>query len=215
MASEPGPMSDHNNDSRDWNQAYQTGQTPWDTGQVDGRLLRAVEDGILPLGRLLEIGCGTGTNARFLASRGFDVTAVDLSPIAIEKASSHQSPSGLRYLCLDILKDPLPEGPYDTVFDRGCFHMFSEPEAKRLFAEKVAAVLNVGGCWLSMIGSTEGDPREAGPPRRTAADVVATVEPYLEIVSLQATVLSDVPNGPTAWQALFRRRLQPAQPATT
>lgn len=197
----------------DWDQSYQRGETPWDRGQVEELLVQAVRDGDLPRGRLLEIGCGTGLNARYLASQGYQVMALDLSPTAIERALE-QGPPSIAYQVLDVQTDPLPPGPFDTIFDRGCFHVFSPPDQQRLFVEKVAAALRPGGCWLSLLGSTEGAPREHGPPRRTAAGVIAVVEPLLEVVSFRAACFSDVEERPAAWVALFRRRQQPAQPAT-
>src|ERR1051325_776197 len=43
--------------------------------------------GFLPRGRALDIACGKGRNALFLAQRGFEVTAIDISPVALEIAS--------------------------------------------------------------------------------------------------------------------------------
>jgi hypothetical protein len=76
----------------------------------------------------------------------------------------------------------LPDGPFHFIFDRGCFHVFDEPEERSRFVKCVAATLEVGGWWLSLIGSTEGPPREVGPPLRTAREIVLAIEPALEIV---------------------------------
>jgi SAM-dependent methyltransferase len=70
----------------DWNSRYAAGDLPWDTGHPTRNLVELVEGGTVPAGRALEIGCGTGTNALWLAGRGFDVLGVDLSPLAIERA---------------------------------------------------------------------------------------------------------------------------------
>lgn len=198
----------------DWDQSYQTGQTPWDSAVPEPMLVEALQSGLLPTGRLLEIGCGTGTNARFLAESGYQVLAVDLSPTALRMARERNDVPGVTYALLDVFQDPWPEGPFDAVVDRGCFHLFSEPEKQREFVENVARVLRPGGCWLSLIGSTEGPPRDFGPPRRSATNIVAVVEPFLEIVLLRAGAFENVQSGPAAFQALFRRREQPAQPPT-
>src|ERR1044072_7675074 len=71
---------------RDWNESYLTGDTPWDSGIRSRELARVLkEEQILPC-RAVELGCGTGTNAIFLAQQGFDVTAIDLSPRGLEQA---------------------------------------------------------------------------------------------------------------------------------
>ena len=98
-----------------------------------------------------------------------------------------------------------PGGPFEFIFDRGCFHIFDEPEERALFAAQVAATLVPGGLWLSLIGSTEGPPREVGPPRRSAREVTFAIESVLEIVELRSTEFHS--HGPKAWFSLARRRL--------
>jgi hypothetical protein len=87
---------------------------------------------------------------------------------------------------MDFLAAAVPDGPFHFVFDRGCFHVFDEPAERAQFAERVAATLAPEGLWLSLIGSTEGPPREMGPPRRTAQEITRAIEPALEIVELRA-----------------------------
>jgi hypothetical protein len=66
----------------------------------------------------------------------------------------------------DFLAGPSPIGLFNFVFDRGCFHLFDDSGERQPFAARVAAAMAPGGLWLSLIGSTEGPPREVGPPRR-------------------------------------------------
>ena len=74
--------------SRDWDQHYEDGFLPWDTDEPDPNLVAAVERfGIVP-GRALDIGCGTGVHAMWLASRGFDVLGIDVAPRAVERAEA-------------------------------------------------------------------------------------------------------------------------------
>ena len=99
---------------------------------------------------------------------------------------------------------PRPWGPFEFVFDRGCFHVFDEPEERARFAARVAAILAPGGLWLSLIGSTEGPPREVGPPRHTGREVTLAIEPALEIVELRAAEFRA--HGARAWFWLSRCR---------
>lgn len=198
----------------DWDESYVKGETPWDSGVVEPRLVEAVSSSLLPRGRVLEIGCGTGTNARYLAEDGFEVVAVDLSSTAIDRARLSNSHPKITYAVLDVLEGSMPEGPFDAVVDRGCFHVFGRLEQQQRFVTRVANALRPGGCWLSLIGSTEGAPREHGPPRRTATDVLSVVEPHLQLVTLRESVFNDVHGAPAAWFCLFRRRTEPAQPST-
>ncbi len=201
---------------RNWNEHYASGQTPWDSGEPDPALVAAVEAGTIPAGRALEVGCGTGTNALWLAAHGFDALGVDVSPLAIDRARAKMGDgrTACRFEVLDFLKDP-PEGPFDFVFDRGCFHVFDAPEVRARFAALVAGVLRPGGLWLSLIGSTEGAARDTGPPRRSARDIASAVEPVLEIVQLRSIHFDlDLEMPPAAWLCLSRVRAVPAQPST-
>ena len=83
------------NTDRDWNTRYVEGDLPWDSGLASRELRRVLDEtGIAPC-RALELGCGTGTNAIELARRGFDVTAVDCAPRALEIAQRKATAAGV------------------------------------------------------------------------------------------------------------------------
>jgi SAM-dependent methyltransferase len=152
----------------------------------------------------------------WLAAHGFDALGVDVSPLAIDRARAKMGDgrTACRFEVRDFLKDP-PEGPFDFVFDRGCFHVFDAPEVRARFAALVAGGLTPGGLWLSLIGSTEGAARDTGPPRRSARDIASAVEPVLEIVQLRSIHFDlDLEMPPAAWLCLSRVRAVPAQPST-
>ena len=66
---------------------YRFGTPPW-VGQARSELVQLVETGDLQPGRAIDLGCGEGDNAIFLAQHGFQVTAVDFSAAAIDKAKA-------------------------------------------------------------------------------------------------------------------------------
>ncbi len=197
----------------EWEERYRSGETPWDVGEPDRHLMEIVDSGRVAAGRALEVGCGTGTNAHWLAERGFSVVAVDLSPLAIEQAKRRPAPESgsLELRALDFLTDEVPGAPFDFVFDRGCFHVFDEAAERVRFAERVAAVLAPGGMWVSLIGSTEGPDRDVGPPRRSARDIALAIEPVLALEELSSTLFFE---HAAAWLSIARRRDVPAQPST-
>ena len=202
---------------RDWDESYLAGNMPWDTAEPAPVLVELCEAGRLPPGRALEIGSGTGTNARYLASQGYDVSAVDVSGAAIDLATAAADPAGgsVEFRRLDFLAGEPPAGPFDLVFDRGCFHSLDDPAEQRRFAERVSECLASHGIWVSLLGSTEGPWRDHGPPRRSARDVVLAVEPSLEIVELRALDLdTGFPIRVRGWLLLACRREVPAQPST-
>jgi SAM-dependent methyltransferase len=107
-----------------WDSAYRDGGKPgWDTGIVAPALKEAVESGAIKPCRAVDLGCGSGTNCIYLASRGFDVTGIDVAPTALGIADEKAAKAGVRvrWVLADVLALPELE-PFDLVFDRGCYH---------------------------------------------------------------------------------------------
>lgn len=201
---------------RDWDASYASGDTPWDNATPDAHLVDFVRE-LRTRGRALDIGCGTGTNSLHLARQGFEVLGVDLSPHAVALAEAKLAEVELpcEFVALDLMAAPFPGEPYDLVFDRACFHVFHQPDQRELFVRRVAEVLRPGGLWFSLSGSTEGPPREVGPPRRTARELAQAIEPELELVELRAIDFDlGEDRRAAAWWCLSRKRSIPAQPAT-
>ncbi len=200
-------MSDHPN----WDERYIKNDLPWDTGRHDASLEDTVSDyGIKPCATL-EIGCGTGTNAIWLAEQGFDVTAIDVSPVAIERAQEKAAAcdSSVNFSVLNIMADPKPvlDASFKFVFDRGCFHSFDDIAERKVYAELVWEHLDDQGLWLSLIGSTDGPDRELGPPRLSASEITSAVEHRFEILQMKSIFFdSDQEEPPRAWSCLMRKR---------
>src|SRR5262249_44366923 len=107
-----------------WDASYRGGNRPfWDAGKPSGELRRVVEQGIVPPGSAVDLGCGTGTDAIYLASKGFDVTAIDIAPTALSRAREKAEQAGVkvRWLLASVLAPP-QLSPFDFIFDRGCYH---------------------------------------------------------------------------------------------
>ncbi|MDA2809821.1 class I SAM-dependent methyltransferase [Nocardiopsis sp. RSe5-2] len=105
---------------------YDAGRPPWDTGVTPPELVALVEgDGAPPPGRALELGCGTGTNAVYLARHGWEVTALDLVSDAVdaarEKAEAAGTPIRLLYGDATRLDELDAPGPFDLFFDLSCY----------------------------------------------------------------------------------------------
>src|SRR2546428_14015795 len=69
----------------EFEESYRTGDTPWDSGVPSAELIRVPDAGLLSGKTVLEIGCGTGTNAIAFARRGYRVTAVDYVELAVRR----------------------------------------------------------------------------------------------------------------------------------
>ncbi len=128
--------------------AYWRGRPPWDTGVSPPELLAIIEgDKALPPGKALDLGCGTGTNSIYLAQHGWDVSAVDFTARALERASEKAARAGVmvKFYRGDVTRlGDLPlQGPFDLLFDLGCFHSLT-PQGRAAYAREVAALSKPG-----------------------------------------------------------------------
>ena len=192
-----------------WDDRYRSGDLPWDSPTASEQLAWAVEAfGIAP-GRAVDIGCGTGINAIWLAEHGFEVTGVDISATAVEqaRAKADAADADCTFAAMDFLSEAVVGGPFAFAFDRGCFHSFDAAAERSAFAEAVARLLGSGGLWLSLIGSTDAPPRDAGPPQVSAREITAAVEDHFEILHLGADHFRNDGNKTfPAWRCVMRKR---------
>ncbi|MFJ9242881.1 class I SAM-dependent methyltransferase [Streptomyces sp. NPDC101776] len=122
---------------------------PFFVAKPDESLVGYLDRGLMPAGgRALDLGCGPGRNALHLAARGFEVDGVDLSPTAVAWAEERARDSGgrVRFRCGDaftLAGRELP-GPYDLVYDSGCFHHLP-PHRRISYLALLDQVLAPGG----------------------------------------------------------------------
>ena len=196
-------------EKRRFKERYEAGNTPWDIGKPDFNLIQTVTTTpILPC-KALDIGCGTGDNAIWLAQQIFHVLGIDASEIAIEKAKEKALKANVKctFRVADILANHVEGAPFGFAFDRGCFHSLNSDNERKSFAKNVNGYLEKDGLWLSLIGNADEQRHGPGTPQRTARDIVNTVEPNFEILSLVSSYFgSNRPNPPRAWVCLMRKR---------
>jgi SAM-dependent methyltransferase len=125
---------------------YRVGLPIWDTPPPQE--LRELVEGpaALPAGHALDVGCGSGIDAIYLAQNGWRVTAVDFSAAAITRARrAARGVTGATFLQGDVTKlAQLPiEQPIDMVLDMGCYHSLPDG-AKSGYVAQLAAVMAPG-----------------------------------------------------------------------
>ncbi len=188
---------------------YKKGDTPWELDGPDFNLVEMVSGRPIQACRALDVGCGTGDNAVWLAQHNFQVSGCDVSDVAIDKAGHKAAAAGVQcdfHVC-EFLSTPFLGSSFGFVFDRGCFHSFEPRTEREQFARHVSAHLEQDGLWLSLVGSADDPPRDTGPPRRTALEIVSAVEPYFQILSLAASRMGSNRSAPARiWVVLMRKR---------
>lgn len=115
----------------------------WHLSEPSPELLAAVSDGWLTgKGTAIDIGCGLGIEAAYLASVGWKAVGIDLSEPALQRAeNAHYGPQFAR---ADVLRLPFSSSAFDLALDRGCFH-YQTPAQWASYAAEVARVLRPNG----------------------------------------------------------------------
>ncbi len=195
------------NTDRDWNRKYDAGDTPWDSGLPSREMLRVLDEQGMLSGHALELGCGTGTNAVALAERGFEVTAVDCSPLALAVARRKADAAGVSIEWIEADVQNFGNGltPFDFVFDRGCYHCCRRVD----LAGYLQALENVtqAGSRVLVLAGNANEQTEHGPPRVTDAELRSELAGLFEIQQIRAFRFVDPGGveGPLGWSTLLER----------
>ncbi|MCI4365000.1 MAG: class I SAM-dependent methyltransferase [Thermoplasmata archaeon] len=145
------------------------GSPPWDIGRPQPEFVRLEETGEIRR-RVLDVGCGTGENALFYASRGHETWGVDFAPTAIRRAREKAGTRGLavRFMAASALELSDLAERFDTITDSGLFHTFTD-EQRPVYAASVAGALRPGGRFFLLCFS-ERESTDWGGPRRVTQD---------------------------------------------
>jgi len=150
-----------------WDILYWLKQTPWDTGVTPPEIVSMIDSGKVTIGGALDLGCGTGTNAIYLARHGFRVVGIDISRRAIflarRKARSAQLADRVRFERGDVslMRRWVAGHSIDFACDIGCFHNLSV-EARARYAAALTAVLKPGATYMLYAFEPGADRRGVG-----------------------------------------------------
>ncbi len=158
--------------SRRYDEIYER-KPPWDINRPQPEIASLVQKGFIK-GRVLDVGCGTGENALFLAKMGYQVTGIDISSKAIEIAKDKAKKRKLRAnfvvgnaLALRELSDH-----FNTIIDVGFFHVLSDEDRQGYVKELVS--VSTQDSVYHVICFSDKEPGTWGPRRVSKHELIET-----------------------------------------
>jgi SAM-dependent methyltransferase len=138
---------------------YGVGFTPWDGHPLSTTLREVVEGSdTLPPGSALDVGCGTGDASIYLAQHGWQVTGVDFTPKALDKAraKARAANATVHFVHADVthLSQAGISGPFELIVDNGCLHGMSDHD-RDLYVQEITAAA-APGARLSIVAFKPG-----------------------------------------------------------
>ena len=188
-----------------WSERFDRNFMPWDKGGVPAALRDFVAQAAqgVHAGTVLIPGCGTGYEVAYLSEAGWDVTAIDFSPAAVDAARALLGRWAGRVEQADFFTFT-PHKPPDVIYERA-FLCALPPRMRAEIAARWAALLLPGGL---LAGFFYFDDAPKGPPFGIAPDVLeALLAPYFERIE-DRPVADSIPafEGRERWQVWRRRK---------
>jgi ubiquinone/menaquinone biosynthesis C-methylase UbiE len=146
----------------DWDRIYREyplESLGWELGKPRSILVEFVEKGLIKKGKTLDLCCGAGTNTIYLAEKGFEVTAIEISQRAIEYAKEKAEHANVKinFMIQSFVALSFGDEEFDFVFDIGCFHHMEIVDRQK-FIKGVHRVLKKGGNYLLTCFSYKNGP---------------------------------------------------------
>ncbi len=197
---DPGYSKEH------WQSHYESGELPWDLGKVSPAFVHLLEQNILLPGKLIVPGCGQGHEVIFFVGNGFEVTAVDIAPGAVDLLKNALRKQGLNAEVINQDFFKLKEN-YNETFDymlEQTFFCAIHPLQRSLYVETSHRILKPGGKIFGLFYETG---EAGGPPfNTTELDVREFFAPRFKILSLKKNNNSVDRRKEKEWLAILEKR---------
>ena len=190
-----------------WDSDYR-GKAPalWDIGRPADELQKVVAGGKIGKCRVVDMCCGSGSDAIYLANRGFDVTAIDVAPTALAQAEEKAAKAHavVHWVLADILAPPNLK-PFDFIYDRGCYHVVRDQNLTA-YLETVRRFSHPGTKFL-LLAARHDEQSEGGPSGVTEEELRFDFLTLFDLEWLREIRLeSNRPGiGPPGWSAFLKR----------
>lgn len=132
-----------------FNFMYWFGKPRWDTNITPPELVNLIEKQNTKPGRALDLGCGTGTNAIYLAQHGWESVGVDFVGKAINtaKGKAKKADVNVEFFQGDVTQLDFLNPPFDLILDIGCFHSIAT-DRRSAYINSARRLLTSGGIFL-------------------------------------------------------------------
>lgn len=172
-------------EKRDWNKIYSEHnleEIPWYSDKPDQEFVELIETEKIKPCCVLDVGCGAGTDAIYLASTGYTVTAMDISQKAIKitKKKAEKVGAKINFIVGNFLEVEFDNESFDFINDRGCFHGIN-PMDRENFAMKINEMLKSNGYYYLRCWSDKEEECNRGPYRISKDDIKNTFSKYFKI----------------------------------
>jgi SAM-dependent methyltransferase len=149
---------------------YAAGTPPWEVGAPQSAIVRLAHEGAF-VGRVIDLGCGSGDNALHLANEGLDTLGIDLATRAVHRARAKAVARDLRveFRVHDALDLQSLATTFDTFLDCALFHSLSD-EGRFRYEKSLASAAHLGSR-LYILCMSEHEPEWGGPRRVTKREL--------------------------------------------
>jgi SAM-dependent methyltransferase len=183
-----------------WESVYSSGRVNWDPGDHDGHLPWLLSTFAVRPCRAVDLGCGTGKSAVWLAERGFDVVGVDLAPTAIREARALARSRGVKAAFLrGEFPDDFPSkggdgrlhpDSFGLAIERGFLQHLRPGGELGQTLERVALLLRRDAIFYSLIISRERNGRRWGIPLWSEEEIRGAMEGVFRIRHMELSVFT-------------------------
>jgi SAM-dependent methyltransferase len=194
-----------------WDSLYRRPEpAQWDIGRPADELQKVISSGRIAPCRVVDMCCGSGTDAIYLASKGFDVTAIDVAPTALglAMAKARKANVSVHWIVADILAPP-EQKPFDLLYDRGCYHVVRDQNLTA-YLETVRKYSRSGSQFLLLATRRDERPGNENPgvsEEELRFDFLSLFDvEWLRQIVLESTRPESSPPG---WSALMKRNSAP------
>ncbi len=200
----PGPRQARQ--AHDFDAMYLAGRPPWDIGRPQSAFRELADRGRL-VGRVLDVGCGTGEHALMAAALGLDATGVDAAGTAVSTArrKANERDLSARFLTWDALELADLGESFDTVVDCGLFHVFEDLDRPK-FVDALRASMPVDARYY-MLCFSDLEPGDWGPRRIQQDEIRASFRDGWRVEEIEPAKIEITldPGSARAWLASILR----------